>query len=101
MGLKALPAGAPLFIYRNMLRLPPLRRIANRILLSLLPSTITIPEGVLTLNMHDPVVSGALALGVYEPFETALLRRIIEPGMTVLDIGANLGYQTVIAARLA
>jgi FkbM family methyltransferase len=37
---------------------------------------------------------------VYEPFETALFRNEIKPGQTVLDIGANIGYYTLIAAKL-
>jgi FkbM family methyltransferase len=37
----------------------------------------------------------------YEPSETAAVRRIVKPGMTVVDIGANVGYFTILAARLA
>jgi FkbM family methyltransferase len=37
----------------------------------------------------------------YEPSETAAVRRIVKPGMTVVDIGANIGYFTILAARLA
>jgi FkbM family methyltransferase len=37
---------------------------------------------------------------VYEPFETGIFKREIRPGNTVLDIGANIGYYTLIAARL-
>ncbi|MBI5653704.1 MAG: FkbM family methyltransferase [Chloroflexi bacterium] len=32
----------------------------------------------------------------YEPYETSLIAQIAEPGMVVLNIGANIGYYTVL-----
>jgi len=37
---------------------------------------------------------------IYEPLETALFKKEIKSGQTVLDIGANIGYYTLIAAKL-
>lgn len=41
-----------------------------------------------------------LTLGQWEPAYTALFRRLVRPGDTVLDLGANLGVYTMLAARL-
>lgn len=56
------------------------------------------------LAVHDdgncPVSAALLKGGVWEPFETALLRNLLAPGDVFLDAGANLGYYTVLASRL-
>ena len=38
--------------------------------------------------------------GVYEPELVSLLKKTLKPGMTVLDLGANIGYFSVISAAL-
>ena len=38
--------------------------------------------------------------GIYEENETALIKKEIEQGNIVLDIGANIGYYTLIVAKL-
>lgn len=53
------------------------------------------------LDLDDEGLSKTLALrGVHEPRSTALVRQELEPGMTVLDIGANMGYYVLLAADL-
>lgn len=52
----------------------------------------------LTFNLLD---HPALLLGRYEPHVVAAMRRHIRAGSTVYDIGANIGYLTALAARLA
>jgi FkbM family methyltransferase len=36
---------------------------------------------------------------MYEPQETAILKSILKPGMTFVDVGANWGYFTLLAAQ--
>lgn len=36
---------------------------------------------------------------MFEPLETALFERLVKPGRTVLDIGAHIGYFTLLFAR--
>ncbi len=40
-----------------------------------------------------------LLFNTYEPETTAFLRRVIRPGMVVLDVGANVGYYTRLFAN--
>lgn len=42
---------------------------------------------------------GLGAHGVFEATETALLQQLLQSGDTLLDIGANIGYYTLLAAR--
>ncbi|MEX2430584.1 MAG: FkbM family methyltransferase [Dehalococcoidia bacterium] len=55
----------------------------------------------LYVSLLDLSVSYALLTkGTWEPLTTAILRRTVKPGMAVVDIGAQLGYYTLLAARL-
>jgi len=46
----------------------------------------------------DPVLSPSIALGIYENYEREIFRRLCKPGSVVVDVGANVGLYTVIAA---
>jgi FkbM family methyltransferase len=53
------------------------------------------------LSAGDRGVSRALAVfGGREALETEIVRREIGPGMTVVDLGANIGYYTLLAASI-
>jgi FkbM family methyltransferase len=53
------------------------------------------------LRVGDRGVSRALAIfGTREVLETEIFRRELEPEMTVMDLGANIGYYTLQAASI-
>ena len=55
----------------------------------------------LALDTADPSVCGPiLAQGRWEPHLTGVLRRYLRSGMRVVDVGANIGYYTMLAATL-
>jgi FkbM family methyltransferase len=68
------------------------------------------PEGVIDvetqigpmwLNLADRLVTPIIAEHkAYEVHVTALMNRTLRPGMTVVDVGANIGWFSVLASRL-
>jgi len=51
----------------------------------------------LQLDRHDSL---GLLQRPFEPDEVSLVKRVIKPGQVVLDIGANIGYYTLLFSRL-
>lgn len=49
---------------------------------------------------ESTVSLGILKRGVYEPAETLLVKRLIQSGWHVLNIGAHIGYYTVMFSKL-
>ena len=47
----------------------------------------------------DAAVTPGLRSGKYEPHLTAVFERYCTPGMTVVDVGANLGYYSLLASK--
>lgn len=85
------------FIYTVLLKPRPLRRAANAAIRALLPERIRVGAATVWLNPEDPVISGALTLGVYERGEIAFFRSHFGAGMTFIDIGANVGLYSALA----
>ena len=57
-------------------------------------------EVELLADAADAGVTPGLRSGEYEPHLTAVFERYCKPGMTVVDVGANLGYYSLLASRL-
>jgi len=54
------------------------------------------------IDRHDISVSGpSVFTGVYEPHLVACFTRICRPASVVFDVGANLGYHSLLLSRLA
>lgn len=51
-------------------------------------------------HLRDRIMREVCLTGRYEPQETALLQKLLEPGMVFVDVGANWGYFTLAAAHL-
>jgi FkbM family methyltransferase len=47
----------------------------------------------------DSIIREICFTGRYSPAETVLLRALLEPGMTFFDVGANVGYFSLLAAH--
>lgn len=86
------------FVYTRVLRPKPLKAAANAVIRQCIPARLERHGAAIILNPKDPVVSGALTLGVYERAETAFFCSVCREGMTFLDVGANIGYYTALAS---
>ncbi len=51
-------------------------------------------------DLRDVISREVCFTGRYEPQETSLVQSILRPGMTFVDVGANWGYFTLLAAHL-
>ncbi|MEI6035608.1 MAG: FkbM family methyltransferase [Verrucomicrobiae bacterium] len=89
----------PEFVYTVLLKPWPLRQLANAILCRMIPQKIVVRGATVIPNPADPVVCGALALGAYEKDEIAFFCAHFKPGMTFVDVGANVGLYTALAIR--
>ncbi|OAI41156.1 hypothetical protein AYO40_03690 [Planctomycetaceae bacterium SCGC AG-212-D15] len=63
-------------------------------------ASVRVAHGDLYVDVRDLGVGRPLfERSIYEPVETALLSRLLTPGMSFVDIGANIGYYTTLAGR--
>jgi FkbM family methyltransferase len=64
-------------------------------------SIVQVGDFQMVVRADDCSAGESLArLGEYEPHVTAVFKRVLRPGMHVLDIGANIGFFTMLAARI-
>jgi FkbM family methyltransferase len=63
-------------------------------------SKVRVGDVELLCDTADRSVSLTVRSGDYEPHLTAVFRRFCRPGMTVIDVGANIGYYSMLASDL-
>ncbi|HEY5306158.1 MAG TPA: FkbM family methyltransferase [Pseudolabrys sp.] len=85
------------FVYTVIFKPPFIKKMVNKIIRAIVPKSVRIGRAVVCLNPQDAVVSGALALGVFERQELKLVSNVFHEGMNVVDVGANVGVYTAIA----
>ena len=97
---RLLPSGARRALYRLGPITQGLRALLNR----------SVPEGITPVTIAAGDLAGAqllldlrldkdLWLGTYEPDMQRALRDLTRPGMIVYDLGANIGYMTLLFAK--
>ncbi len=95
---RVIPSTIPRYLYLRILRKGPLRNLTHNSLRRIIKKYIRMEEGLVFLNPNDPVLSGALTLGIHERMFRKIFTSSIKNGDCVIDIGANIGYYTIIAA---
>lgn len=75
--------------------------IVRRLLAVMRPGRAVINGYMMYLDRQDFTISEQILKGEYEPFETELFCKIIKPKYTIIDLGANIGYYTLLFSKLS
>jgi FkbM family methyltransferase len=84
-------------VARLIWKLPGSRKLYPFLMARLKPSTVMVLGHKLHLDDKDSLLLSVN--GVYEPLESRLFEKCIKPGDVVVDVGAHIGYYTLLAAR--
>ena len=88
--------GKPRGWERVVRRILPMEQCGN------LPERVVTRDGLRFLaNPAIPIGYNVLFFGAYEPELRALLRKVLRPGSVAIDVGANVGWHTLLMANLA
>lgn len=64
-------------------------------------SVVTLEGFKLAVHQHDTIISESIRQNkIWAQSETRLFRELITPGMVVIDVGANIGYFSLLASTL-
>jgi FkbM family methyltransferase len=86
----------------NIAKCMPLRSLWKRLFDFSRPHGMVLREihgSRMYLDSDDPGVGLSVLMGIFESFETDLFTRCIRESMTVVDVGANIGYYSLLAAQ--
>jgi FkbM family methyltransferase len=77
------------------------RRLVTSSLNGTMHEIIETMEGFrICISKEDMVCGGLRGSGEYEPAVTSVVKRVLREGMTFVDIGANIGYFTLLASAI-
>ena len=96
--LSWMPPKLAAWIYTVLLKPAPIRALAQRVICRFIPEEMPVRGVSLVLNQDDAIVSGNLALGCYETYNLDIFESLLRPGMCVVDVGANIGLYSAVAA---
>jgi FkbM family methyltransferase len=91
------------FLRDFLLKFPPTNKIfffIFRNLRSKKHTVIKVQGSKMLINPEDMLGSTLWGVGSWETTETALFKKIVKEGMVFVDIGANIGYYSLLAATL-
>lgn len=88
-------------IVHRLYKIPTVKQYFSPIVNSLKPNYIFLEKHKIYIDKSDLVISENLLFSNnWEEYETKLFKKNIKKGDTILDIGAHIGYYTLIAANL-
>jgi FkbM family methyltransferase len=95
----------PLLLPRRLLleRAPVSRADLEKRIIDLFaePPCLSVPEfeGIFRIGMRSHLLTRLFLHGSYEPLLAELCKRLIDPARDVIDVGANVGFYSILAAR--
>lgn len=94
---------ASLFSRLGFRRFQGAKSIYRRVLTRILPTLVQCRVGPISFQMrtNEPGCAVDMMTGDYEPVTTAAFLRAVRPGMRIVDVGAHVGYYSILASRAA
>ena len=91
--------GSALLAGRGLRRYALVNRLNSFVLRHVRPPEAVVLGHRMLIDRHDSLELSIK--GIYEPLETRIAEKLVTPGGCVVDIGANIGYYTLLCARRA